>query len=90
MTVMNNGTIGTSLKVKHNSIIKKAVEKSNITIMFLLFTLSARIPPIIERTTIGIKETAVAIPKIVDEFFCRNKYNGKANLNIAFPNSEII
>ncbi|GAA0678813.1 hypothetical protein GCM10008903_08470 [Clostridium cadaveris] len=44
-----------------------AVKKSRATIIFRLFTLSAKIPPKNDRTIIGRKEHAVTIPKIAPE-----------------------
>lgn len=50
-----------------------AVTKSSMTIMFLLFVLSAIIPPTSDKITIGKKEQAVAIPNKADEPVSFNK-----------------
>ena len=42
--------------------ITAAVKKSSITIMFLLFTLSATMPPIGDNSMAGIKAHAVTVP----------------------------
>ena len=75
---------------KENDMITAAVKKSKITIIFLLFTLSAIIPPTGDSRMAGIKAHAVTVPYSVDEPVRFNKYNGNANLIAALPNKDII
>ncbi len=66
------------------------VKKSRITIIFLLFTLSAIIPPTGDKSIAGINAHAVTVPKSAEEPVWFSKYRGIANLIAAFPNNEII
>ncbi len=53
--------------IRQNRVISSAVLKSRITMMFLLFTRSAMIPPMGNRISIGIKELARIVPNKTDE-----------------------
>ncbi len=70
--------------------VNAAVEKSSITMIFLLFTLSAKIPPIGTSTIIGIKAQAETNPNRAADFVSFNRYSGSANRKIELPNNDII
>ena len=70
--------------------ITAAVVKSSITIMFLLLTLSAIIPPTGDSRMDGIKAQAVTAPYRAEEPVRFRRYKGNANLTVALPKREMI
>ena len=75
---------------RKNASITAAVKKSNITMTFLLLTLSATMPPTGDNIIDGIKAHAITVPYSADDPVRFSRYKGSANLNVAFPNSEMI
>ena len=64
------------------------VEKSNMTIIFLLLIRSAIIPPIGDSIIIVMNDSADTIPNSDGEFVLFRRYRGSAYLKIAFPNKD--
>ncbi|GCA60864.1 hypothetical protein JSCD14_21820 [Clostridioides difficile] len=73
---------------KTNTVI--LLEKSKITIKFLLLNISAIAPPIGENIIIGIEDTASIVANISALPVISSMYKDKANLSIDAPNNEII
>jgi hypothetical protein len=63
---------------------------SKATIIFLLFTLSARIPPNGESNIVGTVEKANILANTIAEPVTSKTYIDKANFSIKFPNNELI
>ena len=70
--------------------IAAAVKKSSSTMIFLLFTRSARIPPTGDSSRAGRKAHAVTVPYRAEEPVRFNRYSGSANRMVALPNRDII
>ena len=87
---MNSGIAGAVPIRMEKPAMMPAVEKSRITMIFLLFTRSANTPPSSERTIIGRSEQAVTAPNRAEDPVSRSKKSGKEKRRIALPNRETI
>ena len=90
MVTVSRSTIWPPSRSREKPRITAAVKKSSATMIFLLFTLSATMPPMGDSKMAGTKAQAVTVPYRADDPVRFSRYRGSANRMVALPNRETI